>query len=70
MVACRLNSGMTREPGTYAHFLTNQGTFVVKLFDNEAPKTVANFVGLAEGTKAWKDPVTGESSDAPVLRRR
>ena len=32
---------MSREPGTYAHFTTNQGTFVVKLFDDVAPKTVA-----------------------------
>ncbi len=56
---------MSREPGTYAHFLTNQGTFVIKLFDDVAPKTVANFVGLAEGTKAWKDPVTGESVSRP-----
>ena len=56
---------MSREPGTYAHFTTNQGTFVVKLFDDVAPKTVANFVGLADGTKAWKDPVTNQSVNRP-----
>jgi len=56
---------MSREPGTYAHFTTNQGSFVVKLFDDVAPKTVANFVGLADGTKAWKDPVTGQSVNKP-----
>jgi peptidyl-prolyl cis-trans isomerase A (cyclophilin A) len=30
----------------------------VRFFDQEAPNTVANFVGLAEGTKEWTDPVT------------
>src|SRR5262245_9890003 len=56
---------MSREPGTYAHFLTNQGQFVVRLYDDVAPKTVANFVGLAEGTKEWKDPVTGKPIKRP-----
>ena len=56
---------MSREPGTYAHFLTNQGQFVVRLYDDVAPKTVANFVGLAEGTKEWKDPVTGKPTKRP-----
>ena len=37
----------------------------IKLFADVAPKTVANFVGLAEGTKAWKDPVTGQSVSRP-----
>ena len=48
------------QPGTYAHFETTEGTFTVRLFDKEAPNTVANFVGLAEGTKEWKDPATGQ----------
>jgi peptidyl-prolyl cis-trans isomerase A (cyclophilin A) len=47
------------EPGIYAHFVTTMGDFTVHLFDKDAPKTVANFVGLAEGTKPWKDPKTG-----------
>jgi peptidyl-prolyl cis-trans isomerase A (cyclophilin A) len=58
---------MSREPGTYAHFTTNQGDFVVRLFDKDAPKTVENFTGLAEGTKAWKDPVGGESITRPFF---
>jgi cyclophilin family peptidyl-prolyl cis-trans isomerase len=44
-------------PGIYAHFETTEGNFTVKLFEKEAPKTVANFVGLAEGTI---DTITGK----------
>ena len=53
------------EPGTYAQFDTTEGSFTVRLFEKEAPKTVANFVGLAEGTKEWRDPATGERKKAP-----
>ncbi|HSK09595.1 MAG TPA: peptidylprolyl isomerase [Vicinamibacterales bacterium] len=45
------------KPGTYAHFVTTEGDFTVRLFEKEAPKTVANFAGLAEGTI---DPATGK----------
>ncbi len=51
--------------GTYAHFDTSEGSFTVRLFDKEAPNTVANFVGLAEGTKEWQDPTTGEKKRTP-----
>src|SRR5687767_6505794 len=54
-----------RLPGTYAKFDTTEGTFTVRLFDAEAPATVANFVGLAEGTKAWKDPRTNQTVNTP-----
>ena len=50
---------------TYAHFETSLGNFTVELFDSKAPKTVANFVGLAEGTKEWRHPRTGERQKAP-----
>ena len=40
----------------FAQFATTEGTFTVRLFEEEAPKTVANFIGLAEGTKEWTDP--------------
>jgi peptidyl-prolyl cis-trans isomerase A (cyclophilin A) len=56
---------MSRSAGTYAHVATNHGSFVIRLFADQAPKTVANFVGLAEGTQAWKDPVTGASITRP-----
>lgn len=39
-------------------FDTTMGRLTCKLFDNEAPITVANFIGLATGTKTWTDPVT------------
>ncbi len=44
---------------TKAILHTNRGDIRVSLFDNHAPKTVANFVGLADGTRAWTDPRTG-----------
>jgi peptidyl-prolyl cis-trans isomerase A (cyclophilin A) len=53
------------EPGTYARFDTTEGTFTVRLFDKEAPNTVANFTGLAEGTKEWRDPSNGEKKKEP-----
>jgi peptidyl-prolyl cis-trans isomerase A (cyclophilin A) len=45
-----------REPGLYATINTSMGAITVKLFDKEAPITVRNFVALARGTKAWRDP--------------
>jgi peptidyl-prolyl cis-trans isomerase A (cyclophilin A) len=41
--------------GTYAHFDTSMGTFTAQLETQLTPKTVANFVALAQGTKDWKD---------------
>lgn len=43
-----------------ATFHTSLGDIVVDLFGNHAPKTVANFVGLATGEKSWTHPETGE----------
>ena len=54
---------MTRQPGLYATFETTEGTIVCRLFDKEAPKTVANFVDLAEGKREWKHPSTGKKSN-------
>ena len=41
---------------------TNRGDIVLDLFPNHAPKTVENFVGLAEGTKEYADPKTGQQT--------
>jgi len=51
-------------PTTYARFSTSAGDFTIRLFDQEAPKTVDNFIGLAEGTKAWNHPRSGERMQA------
>jgi peptidyl-prolyl cis-trans isomerase A (cyclophilin A) len=45
---------------------TNQGDITVDLFPDHAPKTVANFVELAEGTREWTDPRTREKTSAKL----
>jgi peptidyl-prolyl cis-trans isomerase A (cyclophilin A) len=54
------------QPGTYAHFDTSEGRFTVRLFADEAPRTVENFVGLAEGTREWTDPASGKKQKTPL----
>ena len=49
----------------YAQFQTSEGNFTIELFEKDAPKTVANFIGLAEGKKEWTDPRTGEKTTKP-----
>ncbi|MGM0390014.1 MAG: peptidylprolyl isomerase, partial [Natrinema limicola] len=39
---------------------TNRGDIEVELYDDRAPRTVDNFVGLATGGKTWTDPESGE----------
>src|ERR1700690_3338351 len=56
---------MTRPAGTYALFETSQGNVVVRLLEKEAPNTVANFVGLAEGTKEFTNERTGKKEKRP-----
>src|SRR5271166_4691334 len=41
---------------------TNQGQVVIRLFPDHAPKTVRNFVELAEGGRQWTDPRTGQAT--------
>ena len=45
----------------YATLNTSAGPITIKLFENHAPRTVENFVGLAEGTREWTDPRTGKT---------
>jgi len=55
-----------REPGLYVTFNTSMGTIVAVLYEKEAPVTVQNFVALARGTKAWKDPKSGAMVAKPL----
>jgi peptidyl-prolyl cis-trans isomerase A (cyclophilin A) len=50
---------------TFAKFNTSEGDFTVRLLDDKAPNTVANFIGLAEGTKEWTDPKTRQKVKRP-----
>ena len=46
----------------YATLRTSHGDIVIRLFKDHAPRTVRNFVELAEGTREWTDPRTGKAS--------
>jgi len=45
-----------RAPGTYVTLLTSLGDIVLRMLPQDAPETVANFVGLVEGSKPFRDP--------------
>ena len=51
---------MKLDKGLYATFETSMGDITCKLFEKETPITIENFIGLANGTKEWTDPKTGE----------
>ena len=46
---------------------TTMGRLTCKLYDKQAPITVANFIGLAEGTKDWSDPTTHDKEHGKPL---
>jgi peptidyl-prolyl cis-trans isomerase A (cyclophilin A) len=45
---------------------TSEGPIAVRLFPDQAPKTVSNFVELAEGTRQWTDPNTRQTSNGKL----
>jgi len=57
---------MARLPGVYAIFDTTEGTIVCRLFEQDAPVTVKNFIELAEGTRDWEHPRGGKKSNTPL----
>jgi len=50
---------LIRPNGASVVFDTSMGRITCQFYEKQAPKTVAIFIGLAEGTKAWVDPNTG-----------
>jgi peptidyl-prolyl cis-trans isomerase A (cyclophilin A) len=57
---------MALESGTYAVFNTTEGKITVRLFETDAPITVANFIALAEGAKEWTHPTTHAKSTSKL----
>ena len=57
---------MTRTRTLFAILKTNRGEIEVRLFPNHAPKTVRNFVELAQGEREWLDPRNGAKTTAPL----
>jgi cyclophilin family peptidyl-prolyl cis-trans isomerase len=53
----------------YARLETSMGNLIVKLFEDKAPNTVANFVGLATGTKPYTDPHRARRPGLSLRRR-
>jgi peptidyl-prolyl cis-trans isomerase A (cyclophilin A) len=51
---------------TYATFETSKGSIRVRLFPDTAPKTVENFVGLATGSRSWRNPGSGATERRPL----
>ena len=74
-VASSKHDGRTALPRSQAHetlktmttiiMRTSEGDITINLFDDKAPNTVANFLGLATGEKEWADPYTGQPSHEP-----
>lgn len=50
----------------YAVMKTSKGVIKLKLYGDQAPRTVGNFMGLAKGTKSWQDPRDGQTKSVPL----
>lgn len=59
-------AGLEGKGALMATIKTSKGTMECKLYDEKAPITVANFIGLARGTRTWKDPVSKQWVKKPA----
>jgi peptidyl-prolyl cis-trans isomerase A (cyclophilin A) len=64
--ACKKSPGQDLGPGKYAVLETSLGTITFQLLADQAPQTVAHFIGLASGQKQWRDPRTGQVRFDPL----
>jgi cyclophilin family peptidyl-prolyl cis-trans isomerase len=55
-------------PGLYTVITTSVGPITARLFENEAPKTVHTFMGLALGSQQWLDPKTRKPATHPLYQ--
>jgi peptidyl-prolyl cis-trans isomerase A (cyclophilin A) len=65
MAGCALSQAQ-RKPGLYVVFETSEGRITARLFEKEVPETVRNFVALAKGEKAWRDPALRKLVKRPL----
>ncbi|NQU44292.1 peptidylprolyl isomerase, partial [bacterium] len=56
--------------GVYAAFDTTEGSFTARLFVDKTPQTVQNFIDLAQGRKAHRDPQTGQMAETRLYEAR
>jgi peptidyl-prolyl cis-trans isomerase A (cyclophilin A) len=71
LIACAAALGAQNppsKPGLYAVFHTSSGDITALLYEKYTPIAVTNFVGLAQGTKPWKDPKTGAMVKRPLYQ--
>jgi cyclophilin family peptidyl-prolyl cis-trans isomerase len=65
LLAAGCISAQQRPNGLYAIFNTSMGNITARLYEKDTPKTVENFVALAQGTRATRDPKTGTMVKVP-----
>ena len=61
-------SANSLQPGIFAKIHTDKGVVTAKLFYQQAPMTVMNFIGLSEGTTTWEDPTTKQKVTKPLYQ--